>query len=186
MTSTIEQAVNNPAALRILTILQSVNGASFISMDTTTIPLLKGGKKNPMKDRVRKHNKRANIMVFQNNAGTNGYDNMVKRRLIKEGRNPESFELSPRKWGKRWTGTPIVEHKGELYLEVIYLTSGKSSYTLEGQPIAKDDIEGLNDSKPEGEQGGLYNKVIIRTFKLSSIDRLAIGDKVYTRKELLG
>jgi hypothetical protein len=167
------------------TILSTVNGATFISMDTTTTPTLLGGKANPMKGRIRKHNTGANIMVFQNKA-SNGYDNMVKRRLEKEGKEGASFKLSPRKWGTRVPNLPIVEHKGAQYLEVIFLKSGHTSYTLDGDYIDAADIQGLNDSKPEGTQGGLNDKVIIRTFKVASIDRLKVGGKQYTRADLQG
>lgn len=166
-------------------VLSTVNGATFISMDTTTTPTLIGGKKNPMQGRVRKHNTGANIMVFQNK-NSHGYDNMVKRRLEKEGKNPELFTLSPRKWGTRIPNLPIVEHKGAQYLEVIFLKAGRTSYTLDGQPIDKDSIEGLKDSPVEGTQGGLNDKVIIRTFKLDSIDRLKVGGQEYTHEQLTG
>ena len=163
-------------------ILSTVNGSTFISMDTTTVPKLKGGKSNPMQGRIRKHNTGASIMVFQNKKA-HAYDNMVKRRLEKEGKNPDLFKLSPRAWGQRVPNLPIVEHKGAQYLEVIFLASGKTSYTLDGDYIAKEDITGLDD-KPEGTQGGLSDKVIIRTFKVSSIDRLKVGGKTYTRTDL--
>ena len=167
---------------KLTNILDNVNGASFISMDTTTTPTLLGGKSNPMKGRVRKYNKGASIMVFQNKK-TNAYDNMVKRRLLAEGKDPDLFKLSPRAWGTRLQGTPLVEHKGALYLEVIFLASGQTSYTLDGQPIDKADIQGLNDKPVEGKQGSLEDKVIIRTFKLDSITRLSIGEHSYTAKD---
>lgn len=167
---------------KITNILDNVNGGSFISMDTTTTPKLLGGKKNPMQGRVRKHNKGASIMVFQNKK-TNAYDNMVKRRLLAEGKDPDLFKLSPRAWGTRLQGTPLVEHKGALYLEVIFLASGQTSYTLDGQPIDKANIQGLNDKPAEGKQGSLEDKVIIRTFKLDSITRLCIGEYSYTAKD---
>lgn len=165
-------------------ILSSVNGATFISMDTCTTPVLTGGKKNPMQGRVRKHNTGANIMVFQNKKA-NAYDNMVKRRLEKEGKNPELFKLQPRKWGTRVQGLPIVEHKGEQYLEVIYLKSGRTSYSLDGHPIDKDNIEGLKISQG-GTQGGLNDKVVIRTFKVGSITRLKVGGNEYHTTDLIG
>lgn len=168
---------------KIAKVLENVNGSSFISLDTTTIVKLKGGKSNPMQGRVRKHNTGANVMVFQNKKA-NAYDNMVKRRLMAEGKNPDLFKLSPRAWGTRLQGTPLVEHKGALYLEVIFLKGGKSTYTLDGQPIAPEDIQGLDLNKPEGEQGGLSDKVIIRTYKMDSITRMKIGDKEYTAPDL--
>jgi len=163
-------------------IFSTVNGATFISMDTTTVPKLRGGKSNPMQGRIRKHNTGASIMVFQNKA-KHGYDAMVKRRLEAEGKAPDAFKLSPRQWGVRIPNLPIVEHKGAQYLEVIFLKSGRTTYTLDGDAIKAEDIEGLAD-KVEGEQGGLNDKVIIRTFKVSSIDRLRVGGNTYTRADL--
>ena len=173
---------NQAQVFSLTNILAEVNGGSFISIDTTTTPTLSGGNANPMKGRIQKHNTRASVMVFQNKK-TNAYANMVKRRLLAEGKDPDLFKLSPRAWGTRLQGTPLVEHKGALYLEVIFLASGQTSYTLDGQPIDKDSIEGLNDKPTESKQGGLDNNVIVRTFKLDSVTRLSIGDKEYTAKD---
>ena len=165
--------------VKVSQVLADVNGASFISMDTETVPKLTGGKANQMQGRVKKVNSGASIMVFQNKHGS-AYDAMVKRRLAKEGKNPESFQLSPRTWGTRIPGTPLIEHKGELYIEVIFLKGGKSSYTLDGKPIAASEVQGLpkaNDS--DDNQGGLDDKVIIRTFKLSNITWLKIGKREF-------
>jgi len=163
-------------------ILSTVNGASFISMDTTTVPKLLGGKKNPMQGRIRKHNTGASIMVFQNKV-KHGYKAMVERRLEAEGKAAGSFTLGQRTWGTRVPNLPIVEHEGAQYLEVIFLKSGKTTYTLDGDAIALADIEGMK-AKPEGAQGGLNDKVIIRTFKVASIDRLTIGGTTHDRTAL--
>jgi len=165
-------------------ILSTVNGASFISLDTSTIPTLTGGKGNTMQGRIMKHNTGASIMVFQNK-NSHGYANMVSRRLETEGKET-TFKLSPRKWGVRVPNMPIVEHKGAQYLEVIFLKTGKSTYTLDGKAIDKANIIGLKDNAPEGKQGGLNNKVIIRTFKLASVTRLGINGVDYTANDLEG
>ena len=154
-------------------IFANVNGASFVGIDTVTSPKLKGGKSNPHQGRVQKHMEGASVMVFQNK-NSNAYDNMVKRRLEAEGKDAESFKLSPRAWGERVDGMPIVQHKGAEYLEVIFLNSGRVYYTLDGQPIDKADVQGLDTDKAEGHQGGLDNKVHIRTFKADSISQIRI------------
>ncbi len=164
-------------------VLSTVNGGTFISMDTSTTPILTGGQKNPMQGRIRKHNTGASIMVFQNK-NSSAYENMVKRRLETEGKNPSLFTVKPRKWGTRIPNLPIVEHKGEQYLEVIYLKSGRTAYTLDGNPIDKESIEGLKDS-PKPSQGGLNDSVTIRTFKVGSITRLKVGGKEYNTVDLL-
>lgn len=153
------------------TALAALAGGTFVGMDTETAVTLLGGKKNPQQGRVTKRHTGARVMCFSNTRGS-AYDKMVKRRLADEGKDPETFTLSPRSWGERIAGTAFVEHKGEHYLEVIFLAAGNTEYLLDGQPIAKTAIEGLKaDAEPTG-QAGLENQVVIRTFKLSSITEL--------------
>jgi len=160
-------------------LLSNVSGSSFVGIDTETEVKLKGGKGNPQQGRVTKLHTGASVMVFQNK-NINGYDAMVRRRLEKEGKDPASFELGPRVWGERIPDSPFITHKGEYYLEVIFLKAGDSQYLLDGKPINKDDIEGLPEERDSGGQGGLENKVIIRTFKLSSIRKVRIDGAEHT------
>lgn len=159
-------------------LMQQVNGSSFVAIDTVTEPTLRGGKANPMKGRVRKISTGNVVMVFQNK-NSNGYENMVMKRLALEGKDPESFQIGERTWGTRIKNTPFVEHNGAQYLEVIFLKPGTTSYEFDGAPIAKEDVQGLVETQPEGEQGGLDNKVVIRTFKFESITSLTIGKHKY-------
>ena len=154
-----------------------VNGATFIGIDTLTVPTLTGGKGNPHQGRVLKMNVGSNVMVFQNK-NASAYGAMVERRLKAEGKDPASFQLGERKWGVRVEGTPIIEHKGEEYLEVIFLKAGTVSYTLDHELTEKSKIIGL-EAKEEGEQGGLDNKVIIRTYKMASIVRITLDKETY-------
>lgn len=161
-------------------LMQSVNGSTFISISTETPVKLKGGKSNPFQGRVTKVVNGSNVMVFQNK-NTNGYANMIRRRLEKEGKNPDSFQLSPRQWGVRDKDAPFVRHNGKLYLEVIYLKAGEVEYRLDGVKVNPSTIEGLDlESKSEGEQGGLNNKVIIRTYDVSNIKSITINKQTYT------
>ena len=161
------------------TLLEAVNGATFISIDTSTEPRLKGGKKNAYKGITRKIMTGANVMVFQNKS-INGYDAMVKRRLEKEGKDPASFSLSPRTWGTRLPNTPIVEHKGQYYLEVIFLNAGDVHYEVNGVVTDPATITGLDLDHTEAKQGGLNDKVIIRTFKIDSLTSITINKETYT------
>jgi hypothetical protein len=155
----------------------NINGASFVGLDTHTDVTLAGGKKNPMQGRVTKRMIGASVMSFQNK-NFSAYEAMVKRRLATEGKNPEDFKLSERAWGVRIPNMPIVEHKGNYYLEVIFMKPGNSTYYLDGAPIAPVDIIGLPVTNA-GEQGGLDNKVILRTFAAESITELRIDGKVF-------
>lgn len=160
---------------------ENVSGASFVGIDTLTEVKLTGGKKNPQQGRITKRMVGAQVMVFQNK-NINGYESMIQRRLIQEGKDPTSFELGPRAWGTRIPNMPIVEHFKDnatcYYLEVIFLKPGRVEYLFDGQPIAEHQIIGLPE-KVEGEQGGLDNKVIIRCFKADSITEVRIDGKVY-------
>lgn len=160
--------------------IQAEEGLSTVYITTSTIPKLTGGKKNPHQGRVRKINENSKILFFRNTDGS-AYNNMVKRRLEKEGKDPESFVLSPRAWGSRIPGTPFIEHKGAFYLEAIFVSSGKTHFTLDGKVVDASEIEGLS-YKTESHQGGLSenNKVIIRSFKLESLVKVSIShnDKV--------
>ncbi len=150
-------------------IFGSLAGGTFVGIDTQTEVKLKGGRKNPHQGRVTKVMTGAQIMVFTN-AETNAYDAMVKRRLEAEGKDPESFVLGERVWGQRIAGTPFVEHAGQYYLETIFMRAGAVEYRLDGVPIPKDQIEGLEEKEvSQDSQAGLDNKVVIRTFKLDSI-----------------
>jgi hypothetical protein len=160
---------------KLQSLLASVNGNTIISIDTVTTPTLLGGKKNPLQGQIRKVMIGGNVMVFTNK-NSNGYENMVNRRLIAEGKDPASFELGERQWGERIAGTPFIEHNGATYLEVIFLRPGKTHYEHGLRSIAREQITGLKDAV-EGEQGGLDNKVVIRTFKADSIAAITIDGK---------
>jgi len=169
----------------IVDILQRVNGATFVGIDTRTEPTIRktidtedGRVSNPHYGRITKLQTGSSVMVFQNK-NSNGYVNMINRRLVQEGKDPESFKLGPRKWGTRIDNLPLVEHKGQYYLEVIYLKAGDVTYLLDGQPIDPSEIQGMTESKA-GEQGGLTNSVIIRTIKMSSISAITLNKETHT------
>ena len=169
----------------ILNAVETISGAAFIGIDTDSIVSLKGGKKNPLQGRVHKVTLGSTVMCFQNKY-TNGYENMVRRRLEQEGKDPGSFKLSPRVWGTRLPELPIVVHEKDgvvkHYLEVIFMQQGKSHYYLDtpGNIIPRSSIVGLDTPKvSEESQGGLNNKVIIRTYDIESITALRINDTVH-------
>lgn len=163
----------------IIDIVKNINGNSTVGLDTETVVDLKGGKKNPQKGRVTKVTTGLRVMAFQNK-NVNGYEAMVKRRLVKEGKSPSSFVLGSRRWGTRLENMPIVEHKGNYYLEVILLTPGKVEYRLDGNPIAEADIEGMPPQREKSGQGGLDDQVIICTYKVASLQAVRIDKQEYT------
>lgn len=156
----------------------NLSGATFVSIDTLTPVKLYGGKKNPLQDRVTKRVTGSNVMLFQNK-NVHGYDAMVKRRLMLEGKDPASFVLGERKWGTREPNVPFITHNGKEYLEVIFLNAGSVELLVDGAPY-----DGVIDGLPvhqEGEQGGLSNKVIIRTYTVENITAVTINHQRYER-----
>lgn len=109
-----------------------------------------------------------------------GKENMAKA-IEENAADPLDFIVGERKWGTRIDGTPLIEHKGDYYIDVIYLKSGESVFRDGGKLIDEDDIQGYNKPKQSTQsQGGVDNKVIFRTIKLDSLVELRINKKVYT------
>lgn len=144
---------------------EDVTGNSFIGLTTVTNQKLKGGSRNPFQGKVRKVMQNASVMVF-NNAHT--YETMVRNRLKREGKDPDSFSMQSRTWGERIPNTPFVEYKGRYYLEVIILNPGRIFFTVEGVEVPPSKIKGL-EYPPEADQGGLSNKIVIRTYAVENI-----------------
>lgn len=152
---------------QIHTLLDSIKGSTFAAMDTITEVKLKGGKKNAMLGRVTKHTAGNRVQLFTSHRG---YKNMVNRRLEAEGK-PATFEPAALPWGTRIDDSPLIEHNGKFYIQMIFQKGGESTYYLDNKVINKADIEGF----PEPTQGpgrtGLEdgNEPIVRTFALDSI-----------------
>ena len=162
-------------ARNIASSLMKLNGCAIGSLTAVTDITLKGGKKNPLQGKVTKRAEGCNVMFFCNSK-SNGYNNMVKRRLAKEGKASTDFKLGKRVWGERINDTPFIEHKGNMYVEVVFLKApSKVVYLVDGEEVNKNTIEGLPVDSQEGKQGGLDNKVIIRTYKLSSLRNIKMG-----------
>ena len=162
-----------------------VKGTTFAGLTTRTTVKLKGGKKNSQQGRVTKLTEKSNVMLFSNTT-TSGYEGMVKRRMVAEGKDPSTFEVKPRAWGKRIDESPFIHHKDNYYLECFFVSPGTTTYFLDDQPIDKADIEGLPESstKTDGEvesQGGIEDKVVLRTFSLESIVSIKINKEEYVQ-----
>lgn len=167
-------------------LIASINGCTFASLDTWTEPAIRGGRDNPFVGHILKHTIGRSVMLF---TGSLGYENMVRRRLEREGLDPDGFILSNRPWGERLPGTPYVNHKGRLYLECILRGFGQEEYRWNGarneaveaisgvssihDPIPREVIIGLKD-RSEAEQGGLANKVELRVYDLDHIEAIRL------------
>lgn len=155
----------------LMKVFQDLKGSTLLGLDTETVVDLRGGKQNKMRGRVTKRMTGAVVMAFSN-ANHNSYETMMRNALEKSGVDGSTFKLQPRPWGERWPDLPIVEHNDQYYLEVVFVQPGKVEYFLDGEPIDKDDIEGLKPSSPQ-------QLVTIRTFGIDSIKAIRTGGKEY-------
>lgn len=159
-------------------LLDQLSGSTFVSLDTVTIPTLKGGKKNPQQGRIVKVGRGHKVMIFTNK-NKNAYEAKVNRERVKEG-NTEEFKVAPLKWGEHRKDSPLIDHNGKVYLQVMFIKSGEVSYEMDGEPIDKDDIIGLPVVKDSGRQElSKENMVVIRAYDVQNIRAMrAFGEEV--------
>ena len=99
-------------------IISRISGCTFASVDSET-------KTNGL----RKVTTNERVILFSTKAGS-GYERMVKRRLVEANKDPESFVVGDLPWGERIPGTPLIKHKGFVYLQMIIMAPGLSKYFL--------------------------------------------------------
>jgi len=140
----------------------------------TTYTELKMNKKdNPFYGKIFKLSSYDIIMKFN-------YAQAVNEQLVKEGKEP-NFVSKPRTWGVHIENTPMLEHKGEFYLEVRcvgdeskadikYFKDGKEIEEKEFEQYAPVKKESTTDSSP---------KIIMRDIKLVNIKELIFNDVKY-------
>lgn len=164
-------------------VVDGIKGTTFAGVDTLVEVKLAGGKKNPFQGRVQKKTVGSNVMIFSN-TDFSPYKAMVQRRMVAEGKDPTEFELKPRAWGIRVGNSPFIEHNGKHYLEVIFKNAGQSQYFVDGVATDKSEIQGLPEEKEEltesekESQGGISDKVVVRTYSIDSIVELRVKGTV--------
>lgn len=157
---------------QLIELLRNLKTATPATVITQTVPKMRKTN-NPYFDKVTKFMK-ANVFINFN------YENSVNKVLDKEGKEPD-FKASSRVWGTRIKGTPLVEHKGNYYLECRFLKYCKSTYIFDNHTIPESI---LNDYVYEGnnheKQGVEYeHEIILRDFKIESILQIKFNKEVY-------
>lgn len=145
-------------------LLEEIDGCTFATMDAETEPA-RGILKRETGKRV----------ILFTNKKSSGYENMVRRRLIEAGKDPDGFVSGDLKWGTPVPNSPLVEHEGKTYLKVIELAEGQSRYFLKRSMAEANPADlGLRPSRPY--QGGLPGdeKVICRAYNLEHITRITL------------
>jgi len=149
-----------------------VTGTTFIGFDTETLVKLKGGKGNPLQGKVTKRTTGLTGMVFSDKNGS-GYENKVNRELVKLGIT-DTFKAGSSRWGSHIPGTPFIEHKDNMYLQVILTgKSNETKYYVDEVEIDKDKIDGLPNPAP------VKNNVNCKRYNFNSIKTLRYNKREY-------
>lgn len=144
-------------------LLVQIKGCTFASMDIET-------ESSPG---IRKEETGIRVILFTNQ-NVNGYENIVKRRLIEAGKDPRGFALGDLPWGKKVPNSPLIEHKDKTYLQYVILAHGlvKCFLTVTGKEVSEGD---LNLPSSRTNQGlGPDDEVQIRNVNIANIRRIAL------------
>lgn len=150
----------------LINVLKDIKGTTFVSIDSETIPQLKGGKSCPFNG-VKKYSHTNCTIGFK-------WENSVNNQLEREGKD-RSFEAKPRTWGHRVVGTPLVEHKGKYYLETKVEKADSPDYFMNGNRISNDDIKPYIKETVSITDDPLF----IRDYPIDSIRNIKIKGEEY-------
>jgi hypothetical protein len=165
---------------QLLEMMFALRGTTFVSFVSVTVPDLRrsdnDANPNPFIGNIVKvSGVKATLNFF--------YENSVNNQRAREDM-PMDFEAMPRKWGTRlFTAdnrlTPLVEHKGQFYLEVkVEESLGHHYETLDGHQIPTEQVERfLKPSYPSRQ--GVRKTVILRDYKLQNIIGLTYKGQDY-------
>lgn len=149
-------------ALQLL--LANVEDASFAIIDSTTSPC-KG---------IRKVTTGTRVILFTNKE-TNGYEDLVKRRLIEAGKDPRDFVLGDLPFGERLPNSPIIHNRGLYYLQTVILEPGQSVGYAGNREV---DLADFVTPRRTNQGLSKEDEVHVATYRLDHIDRIALVGEV--------
>lgn len=162
--------------VRVLMQVKNATPATFVAV--TEVGMNKTN--NPFFERVTKKQK-SNVFINFDYAGS------VNRKLLKEGKSPD-FVASPRKWGEKLPGTPIVFYKNVYYMEARFLSNEpKVEYFVDAVPTDKAVFETYLkpvSTETSKEHQGVDEVIIIRDFKVANIHSITVNGNTYERNDI--
>ncbi|KKL53560.1 hypothetical protein LCGC14_2274200 [marine sediment metagenome] len=152
--------------------LSNKKGARIVTIVTETDP----GKSKKYKGIVKKQSYVNGIINFN-------YENSVNRQREREGNIPD-FQVKPRKWGERVKNTPLITHKGNIYLEMKVQKVLRTEYFIQNKYgilvlTTHEKIKQYLRKKNNQSQQELTKQVILRDYKLGSIIGLVMDSITY-------
>lgn len=147
-------------------LLSQVDGCCYATVDAETRPA----------EGIIKVTKGKRILLFANR-DCSGYAELVHRRLLAAGKNPQNFELQDLPWGERVGNTPIILHKGKVYLQCVELSPGESKYYI-AVSMKEVDPNDLSLRERRTNQGLGADSVFVCTYDISHLTRVALEGTV--------
>lgn len=154
-------------------VLAEVSGCTFASLDAVTT-VSPGITHEVMGKRV----------ILFTNKKSSGYENMVRRRLIEAGKDPDTFVVGDLPWGTRVPNSPLIEHreKGKVYLQAIELAPGISKYFMLGKEANPNDL-GIKKKEPYNQGLPTDAQVNVRCYDIENITRIVLmGETLVAEK----
>jgi hypothetical protein len=144
-------------------LVEQIHGCTFATLDALCEPR-PGVMERITGERV----------IIYRTKGSSGYENRVKRALAASGKNPDLFTVGDLPWGTRLNDLPIIEHRGNYYLQTIVLAAGIRTYFLafSNTPVDPKDF-GIRPSRPQLDLSP-SDQVIMHTYKIDNIERITL------------
>lgn len=159
---------------QLVDLMRNNKGATAVTIVARTEPdMRKTG--NPYIGQVFKVSRVNGMIGFR-------YENAVNNQLGREG-EAKDFVAQPRKWGVHIDGTPLIEHKGNYYVEMKVEKSLDSRYEDgAGNELENDVLDLVKQfipvkNKPATQ--GTEKEVICRDYKVSTILSLTYRGTCY-------
>jgi hypothetical protein len=176
------------SVIQLFDLLSARRGAQIVTMVARTQPVLRGGKKSPLANwKVEKLAKVNGIVNWS-------YENAVNNQRMREGTPVdennvvENFKSHPRSWGERINKTAFVSHvpkntnEKRVYIEFKHQNSLEYRYYIDGKEADFAQVEPYLVGNTESSRQEVTKKVILRDYRLSSIELITLGGQQFEIK----
>lgn len=108
------------------------------------------------------------------------YVNSVNNQRVREGGTPD-FVPAARAWGVRIEGTPIVEHKGNVYVEMKVERCLSTEYFDDsGSPLSEKHVKDyLPQHSSSAEHQGVEKEIILRDINIENIEAITVSGNTW-------
>lgn len=155
--------------------LANVNRPTIVTVWAEVVPDMyvkdqETGERNPYLGRTVKQS-RVNGMICWTYAVSvnNQRQREANPQTVEEAHAVPVFIPEPRKWGERVPNTPLVNHKGKVYLELKVERVLETCYLIDGQTADPEVLRPFLKTKQEGRRQEVAKPVVLRDYALENI-----------------